>query len=141
MSPEKLFKLLQVAIVVAPPRKALLAVFLPMRKKLLQGVPAPQEDFALLFWFQRRRRLRTVAINVQSRNASILSCVIQRPTNFILRSRGWPAIIRHLQARNRQGAEARPEDTEHQIKVCRVRNLSPVVRLRSKALTFPEKGA
>src|SRR5215471_5720340 len=138
MSPEELFKLLQLAIVVAPPRN--LAVFLPMRKELLQGVPAPQEGLGLLFRFQRRRRLRTVAINVQSRNASILTRVIQRPTNFVLRSRGWPATIRHLQASNRQGAEARPEDTNHQIKVCRVRNLSQVVRLRSKALMFPEKG-
>src|SRR5215468_11544260 len=102
MSPEELFKLLQLAIVVAPPRKALLAVFLPMRKELLQGVPVPQEGLGLLFRFQRRRRLRTVAINVQSRNASILTLVIQRPTNFILRSRDWPATIRHPQARNWQ---------------------------------------
>src|SRR5262245_32120281 len=109
MSPEELFKLLQVAIVVAPPRKALLAALLPIRKELLQTVPLPQEDFALLFRFQRRRRLRTVAINVQSRNASILTRVFQRPTNFILRSRGRPATIRHLQARSRQRAEARPE--------------------------------
>src|SRR5262249_26045335 len=140
MSPEELFKLLQLAIVVAPPRKTLPAVFLPMRKELLQGVPVPQEDFALLFWFQRRRRLRTVAINMQSRNAPILTRVIQRPTNFVLRSRGWLATIRHLQARNRQGTEARPEDTDHQIKVCRVRNLFLVARLRSKAPMFPEKG-
>src|SRR6516162_7246767 len=117
MSPEELFKLLQLAIVVAPPRKALLAAFLPMGKELLQGVPLPNKGFGLLFRFQRRRRLRTVAINIQSRNASILSCVIQRPTDFVLRSRDWLATIRHLQARNRQGAEARPEDTNHQIKV------------------------
>src|SRR6516225_10567206 len=141
MPPEELFKPLQVAIPVENPGEVPLLVRFPTGKELLDGVPLPEKGFALLFGFQRRRRLRTVAINVQSRNASILSCVIQRPTNFILRSRGWPAIIRHLQARNRQGAEARPEDTEHQIKVCRVRNLSPVVRLRSKALTFPEKGA
>src|SRR6516165_7993004 len=113
MAPEELFKLLQVAIVVAPPRKALLAALRPMCEELLQGGPVPAKGFALLFRFQRRRRLRTVAINVQSRNASILTRVFQCPTNFIRRSRGRPATIRHLQARNRQGAEARPEDTNH----------------------------
>src|ERR1700746_71355 len=113
MSPEKLFKLLQIAVVVEHPEEVSPAALLPMGKELLQGVPMPQEDFALLFRFERRRRLNTVAINVQLRNSSILTCVIQRPGNFVVRSRRCLATIWHLQDRGCQGAEPRPEDTNH----------------------------
>jgi hypothetical protein len=62
------------------------------------------------------------------RRPSVPACLVQRPTNFILCSRGRPSTIRHLQAGGRQGAEARPEHTNHQIKFRRVRNLSLIVR-------------
>src|SRR5260370_6935311 len=95
MFPEKLFKLLQIAIVFERARDVPLAVPLPMRKELLQGIPLPNKGFGLLSRFQRRRRLRTVAINAQLRHTAVLACVVQRPANFVFRSRAGRAPIRH----------------------------------------------
>src|ERR1700756_4238855 len=95
MPAEELFKLLQVAILVENPGEIPLAVRLPTRKELLDGVPLPAKGFALLFRFQRRGRLRTVAVNAQLRHAPVVASVVQRPANFEFRSRARRASIRH----------------------------------------------
>src|SRR5689334_17983031 len=75
MFPEEFFKLLEVAVVTKNCGIPL-AVLVPIRKELLQGVPLLTKGFPLRFWFQRRSRLRTVAVHVQWRNPSVLVCVI-----------------------------------------------------------------
>src|SRR5258707_2817942 len=72
MSPEELFKHLQVAIVVAARDKALRAGLLPTHQELLQGVPLHEKGLALLLRFQRRPRLRKVAGNARFRNTPLL---------------------------------------------------------------------
>src|ERR1700751_1131836 len=96
MPPEELFKLLQVAILVENPCEIPLGVRFPTRKELLDGVPLPEKGFALLSRFQRRRRLRAVAVNAQLRHAPVLACVVQRPANFAICSRGGRTSLRHL---------------------------------------------
>src|SRR5262249_32757169 len=113
MPPEELFKLLQVAIVVEHPDKVPLALCLPTRKELRDGVPLLEKGLALLFRFQRRCRLRTVAVNPQLSYAPVLACTVQRPANFAICSRGGRASIRHPQGRDQQAAKARPKDTNH----------------------------
>ena len=44
---------------------------------------APAESFAILFGLQRWRRFRTVAKNVQARNAPVFACVVGCPGNFV----------------------------------------------------------
>ena len=56
MLSEELFKLLKVAIVIQRAGELPLAVFLPIRKKILQGVPMPAEGFTILFRLQRWSR-------------------------------------------------------------------------------------
>src|SRR6516164_10044957 len=106
MFPEVLFKLLEVMIVIARPAEIPLTLLRPIREKPLQGVPLPNKDLAFLFRFQRWRRLRTVAINTQRRNTSVLSGVIQRPPNFVFCSRVGRAAIRHIQTRTKQAARS-----------------------------------
>src|SRR5262252_2223147 len=62
MPPEELFKLLQVAILVENPGEVPLAVRFPTRKELLDGVPLPEKDFALLLRFQRRGRFHPASL-------------------------------------------------------------------------------
>ena len=49
MIPEEFLELLQVAILAACTGEVSFAVLFPSREKLLQGVPLPNKDFALLF--------------------------------------------------------------------------------------------
>src|SRR6516162_3464739 len=140
MFPEVVFKLLEVVIVTARPAEASLTLLRPIREKFLQGVPLPNKDLAFLFRFQRRRRLGTVAINTQRRNTSVLSRVIQRPPNFVFCSRVGRAAVRHLQTRTKRAAEARPKDTNHEIKSRRVRDLSLIVSVWSKSVIFQKIG-
>jgi hypothetical protein len=51
-----------------------------------------------------------------------------------------PASIRQLQRGDRQSTEARPQDTNYQIKFRGVRNPCLVIRLRLNPLIFPKKG-
>jgi hypothetical protein len=76
LSPEELFKLLQVAIVGERPNAVPVAVRLPMRKELLDRVPTSAKGFALRFRFQRRRRVRTVAEDAQPRYAPVPGCLV-----------------------------------------------------------------
>jgi hypothetical protein len=62
MLPEELFKLLKVAIVIERAGELPLAVLLPMRKEILQGVPMPAERFASLFRLQRWIKVFAVPI-------------------------------------------------------------------------------
>src|ERR1700732_1128345 len=140
MFPEKLFKLLQVAIVVKRLSEAPLAVLLPMRKELLAGVPLLNKEFALLFRFQGRYRLRTIAVDMQRRNTSVLACPVQRPRNFVFRSRTRLAAIRHLQGRGKKRTEARPKETNHQIKFRGDRDRSGVSRVQLKFAVFQKMG-
>src|SRR3979411_2418001 len=115
MPPEELFKLLQVAILVENPGEVPLPVRFPARKELLDGVPLPAKGFALLFRFQRRRRLRTVAVNAQLRHAPVLACVVQRPANFAICSRGGRAPLRPPFGRGPTTAKARPKQAKQNI--------------------------
>src|SRR4029077_1432827 len=95
--PEELFKLLKVAIVIQSAAELPLAVLLPMRKKILQGVPLPAEGFTILFRLQRRSRFRTVAKDVPRRKVFI--CAVECPSNFVFCSRARRVVIRYSQGR------------------------------------------
>src|SRR6516162_46809 len=140
MFPEVVFKLLEVVIVIAGPAEVPLALLSPIREKLLQGVPLPNKDLAFLSRFQRWRRLRTVAINTQRRNTSVLSRVIQRPPNFVFCSRVGRAAIGHIQTRIKQAAQARPKDTNYEIKSRRVRDPYLIVSVWPKSGIFQKIG-
>jgi hypothetical protein len=71
MLPEELFELLKVAVVIQGAGELPLAVLLPMRKKILQGVPMPAEGFTILFRLQRWSRFRAVAKDVPRRKVFI----------------------------------------------------------------------
>ena len=98
----------------------------------------PNKDLAFLYRFQRWRRLRTVAINTQRRNTSVLSRVIQRPPNFVFCSRVGRAAIGHLQTRTKRAAEARPKDTNYEIKSRWVRDRSLIVRRLVEGCDIPK---
>src|SRR6516225_8198463 len=140
MFPKLVFKLLEVMIVIARPAEVPPTLLRPIREKPLQGVPLPNKYLAFLFRFQRWRRLRAVAINTQRRNTSVLSRVIQRPSNFVFCSRVGRAAVRHLQTRTKLAAEARPKDTNYEIKSRRVRDPSLIVSVLSKTVIFQKIG-
>ena len=138
MRANQILEILQVRIVTAGLSKRTL--FFPARKKLLNGVPLPEERCPILFRLRRRGGSRSIPVDAQLGESWSSVQLIQHPGDFVIVGVSRPIAIRHHDCRRYPGSEPGPENRDNQIVRSSVWDSLLVVLIELKILILPEAG-